>query len=448
MSVPFRFIHAADLHVDSPFQGLPDAPAYVRDTLTDSTFQAVQRLVETAIMAEVDFVVIAGDLYDGADRSLRAQLALQKQWQQLHTHGVQLFVIHGNHDHLGGSRANLTLPETVTVFGSKQMEYAPAYRKDGGLAAYVYGRSYGDRAVTENIARSYRPLPDGPYHIALLHGNVDGNPAYDPYAPCSLPELASAGFDYWALGHIHTRAVLHRYPHVVYAGNTQGRHARETGAKGCYIVNVNAAKETELTFVPLDAVRFGQFEMSIEGIEHEQALLDSLELKLSGVLAENGNRPLVVRLRLTGRGTLHHKLTDAVFAAELLDGLRQRMEHTSERWQPGDPPWCWVTALETATGAALDLEAAAEEDSFAGELLRGVFAMETDGARRLDLMEESLAPLLANARMRKLVRTRMEEHSLDWLLQAKELAAGLLMEESEVASPAVAKGKSEGGDAT
>ncbi|MBW7461764.1 DNA repair exonuclease, partial [Paenibacillus sepulcri] len=158
-----------------------------------------------------------------------------------------------------------------------QVEHSPAYRKDGELAAYVYGMSYGARAVTDNIARGYRPDPEGPYHIALLHGNVDGNPAYDPYAPCSLTELASSGFDYWALGHIHTRAVLHTYPHVVYPGNTQGRHFRETGAKGCYIVDVKPSREAELTFVALDTVRWERIEASIEGVENEQAMLDLLE---------------------------------------------------------------------------------------------------------------------------------------------------------------------------
>ncbi|QYR23528.1 DNA repair exonuclease [Paenibacillus sp. sptzw28] len=434
MSVPFRFIHAADLHVDSPFRGLTDTPAYVRDALMSSTFDAVSRLVETAINMKVDFVVIAGDLYDSSDRSLRAQLALQREWQQLHAHGVQLFVIHGNHDHLSGSRANLSWPESVVTFGAEQVESMPAYRRDGELAAYVYGLSYGARAITDNIAAKYKPKPDGPYHIALLHANVDGDPSYDPYAPCTLTELASAGFDYWALGHIHNRTVLHTYPHVVYPGNTQGRHSRETGAKGCYVVDVKPSKATELTFVPLDTVRWEAADVPIGGLESEQELIDSMEAAALAVLSGTSGRPAMVKIRLEGRGRLHGKLTDAAVVRELLEGVRERLNHVSWRAESEGRQWCWIYAVETMTGAELDLRMIASEDSFSGELIRGSEIMESDESLRLQLMEEAMAPLLTNPRMRSIIKLHMDQYSLSWLEQARELAAGLLTEEMEISA--------------
>ncbi|WP_274650244.1 metallophosphoesterase family protein [Paenibacillus humicola] len=433
MGVPFRFIHAADLHVDSPFRGLSAAPPHVREALEDSTFRAASRLVDEAIRRGADFVVVSGDLYDAADRSLRAQLVLQREWERLHAEGVRLFIIHGNHDHLGGERAQLDWPDSAVVFGSGQVGCAPAYRKDGQLAAYVYGMSYGERAVAENIALRYKPRAVGPYHIALLHGNVDGDSAHDPYAPCALADLAGGGFDYWALGHIHTRAVLHRYPHVVYAGNTQGRHARETGPKGCYIVDVSAAKETTLTFAPLDAVRWETASVPIDGLESEQALLDAMEVAARAAKAAAEARHLMVKLRFEGRGPMHRKLTDPVFEQELLEGLRARLDdgvRTSQA-DSGAPGWIWPYALDNHTGNALDWKALAKEDSFAGEFVRLCAAIEGDGAVLTELAGEALAPLAANPRLRRIVRDLPEAALREWVRQAKELAAGMLAEEAD-----------------
>ena len=266
MSDSFRFIHAADLHVDSPFRGLTEVPSHMREALQGATFQAVSNLVDTAIAEKVDFVVIAGDLFDSADRSLRAQLALQREWQRLHANGMQLFVIHGNHDPLSGQQAALRWPDSVHFFGAAGVEQVPAYTRSGEIAAYITGVSYRSSSVTANLAASYVARQDGSYGIALLHGNVDGQAGHDPYAPCKLDELVGAGFHYWALGHIHQRTVLHEYPHVVYSGNTQGRHAKETGAKGCYVVDVSASYETSLRFVPLDVIRWASLQTAIDSL--------------------------------------------------------------------------------------------------------------------------------------------------------------------------------------
>lgn len=464
MGIGFRFIHAADLHVDSPFRGLSEVPPSLREALLASTFAAVERLTETAIASKADFVVIAGDLYDAADRSLRAQLALQREWKKLHAAGVGLFVIHGNHDHLSGARANLEWPPSVKIFGSRDVECVPAYRKDGELAAYIYGMSYGARAVTDNIAARYKPRPDGPYHIALLHGNVDGDAAHDPYAPCTLGQLAGAGFNYWALGHVHDRRVLHTYPHIVYAGNTQARHSRESGAKGCYIVDVTSSNETSLTFVALDTVRWMEAEASIEGLLTEQALFDKLEqVLLETGAAEGGGRHLMIKLMLTGRGVMHKRLVDSDFMGQLREGLQERLNESMEaadressayieRFPAYDDcdsgceaglsaercesdrqekPICWIYSVAANTGAELDLEAIAAEESFAGELLRLSLALEHDAEERLSVEEEALSQLLTNPRLRKLIRGNMLADTDRWLLQARELVAGLLADDAD-----------------
>ncbi|SFS60134.1 DNA repair exonuclease [Paenibacillus sp. BC26] len=432
MGVSFRFIHAADLHVDSPFRGLTEVPPHVREGLGSSTFQAVRHLVEAALRESVDFAVISGDLYDMADRSLRAQLALQREWQKLHAEGVRLFVIHGNHDPLSGAQANLEWPSSVHFFGADQVEAVPVFARNGELAAHVHGISYGTRAVTANLASRYKPAADGSYQIALLHGTVDGHAGHDPYAPCSLAELVGAGFHYWALGHIHQRAVLHSYPHVVYAGNTQGRHANETGAKGCYLVEVSDTFETKLQFLPLDTIRWENLHVSIAGITSEQALLHALEQAVTSAAAASEGRSLMVKLRLEGRGPMHRVLTNAGVISELLGGLRERVGDmdSASSYIPG-AQWSWIYSLEAATGAELDLEALSVEDSFTGELIRGSNNVQADEQALQQLLDEALQSLNGNARIRKMIRVMQTERAAGWFVQARELAAGMLTEDTD-----------------
>lgn len=420
MSVPFRFIHAADLHVDSPFRGLTGVPEPVREALTQSTFAAVKRLTDAAIEREADFVVIAGDLYDEADSSLRAQLALHKEWSRLSGFGIAVYAIHGNHDHLGGMRARLELPGNVHIFGADAAGAAPAYRRSGEQAAVVYGQSYGERAVRGNMAAAYRPIPADSYHIALLHGNVGGDPQHDAYAPCSLEQLAGGGFDYWALGHIHQRRVLSEYPHIVYPGNPQGRNPRETGAKGCYVVDVDERRRTSLTFVPLDGVRWLELEVPIAGADTEQELLARLEAAAAEAGRATEGRSVMLRLKLTGRGALHDRLSEPSVLRTLLEQLQEAEDFA------GGETWTYVYEIAASTDRALDWAALAQEDSFAGELLRLAGRLREDGGQWRSFAQTALRPAASHARLGRLQRDKWEEPPERWLREATELAADLL----------------------
>ncbi|SFD56230.1 DNA repair exonuclease SbcCD nuclease subunit [Paenibacillus catalpae] len=415
MAVPFRFIHAADLHLDSPFRGMSKVPERLKEKLMASTFSALRRLTETAIQEQVDFIVISGDLYDEADRSLKAQLQLLKEWERLQQHGIAVFVIHGNHDPLNGARAELKLPPNVTQFGANQMEYRPAYCRNGELAAFVYGMSYGKRHVTDNLAATYMPAEGAPFHIAMLHGNVNGDQSHDPYAPCSLEELVGKGFDYWALGHIHTRRVLHEYPHVVYSGNIQGRNPRETGPKGCYLVEVSALQAVQLNFVPLDEIRWLEAGLSITGLTTEQELLQRLEELVEQLALEGEGRTVMLRLLLQGQGPLHQKLAETATIRALLEQLQQLSVEA------------WVYALEGNTKAELRLSELEAEDSFSGELFRLTQRLEADQQAWRREAAAAVAPLADHAKLGRLLRGQWDELPRHWLEQARELAIGLLM---------------------
>ncbi|RJE90852.1 DNA repair exonuclease [Paenibacillus sp. 1011MAR3C5] len=423
MSVSFRFIHAADLHLDSPFKGLSKAPEAVRKGLAESTFAALKKLTDLAIAEEVDFIVIAGDLFDEADRSLRAQLALLHEWRRLAAEGIAVYAIHGNHDHLGGKRAQMELPPNVHIFGAARPSGLPAYRRTGELAAYVYGMSYGERAETRNLAATYRTAPEAPYHIALLHGNVGSIASHDPYAPCTLEQLIGSGFDYWALGHIHKRELLHEYPHIAYAGNLQGRNPKETGAKGCYVVDVSEARKVDMRFIPLDQVRWLEEEVSIEGITTEQELLRVLERRVAQCEErQDGGEgcSLMLRLRLTGSGVLHRTVSQPASLAAWLDQLQASWPNES------GGRWIYVYGLSSSTNTPIDWQVLQEEDSFAGELFRLSTRLQQNEEQWRELAGLAVAEMADHPKLNRIGREKWDALQKEWLQQAKELTLGLM----------------------
>ncbi|WP_409345794.1 exonuclease SbcCD subunit D [Paenibacillus sp. MBLB4367] len=421
----FRFIHAADLHLDSPFRGMAGLPDAVRDTVRRSTFDALDALIHLAERERADFVLIAGDVYDASDRSLRAQLRLQKAMKRLAESGIPVYVIHGNHDPDDGRAARLEWPDTVRFFSSEEAESVLARSRSGEALARIYGMSYRTSAVTENLAARYVRVPDAPYHIAMLHSNVDGDPGHDNYAPCSLRELLASGMDYWALGHIHTRRVLHEAPFVVYPGNTQGRSVRETGAKGCYVVDVTESGTTTLSFRALDAVRWFQAEATIEDADGDQTLKDRIERTLEQIRSEAEGRSAFVRLTLTGRGSLHTKLTKAGYLEELAAEFR---ETETERAVYG--PFVWLESVKLRTSLNIDREMLLEQKSFLGDLLRMCEELLEDDEKVRQFCGEAAASLLENPRTAKYAEAAFgDEERREWIRGAQQLAIDLLAEE-------------------
>lgn len=247
-----KFLHTADLHLDSPMVGLRHLPKSIFHRLQESTFKTLKNITNAAIKHEVDFVVIAGDLYDGEDRSIRAQAVLRNEMNRLAENGIKVYAIHGNHDHLGGNSIQLEFPENVYFF-KDQLEIA-AFRKNDGTLVHLYGFSYPKRHVTERWIDKYERSDGADFHIGLLHGHFEGASDHGKYAPFRLSELLDKGYDYWALGHIHKRTLLSQQPHVVYPGNPQGRHRKELGDKGGYIVTLTETSSDIMFFETADVI--------------------------------------------------------------------------------------------------------------------------------------------------------------------------------------------------
>src|SRR5262245_2563198 len=270
-----RFIHTADLHLDSPFRGLAETSPSLRDTLQSATLGALDRIVDHTIKSKADFLIIAGDLYDSKDRSLRALVSFRKQMERLADRHIPVFIVHGNHDPLNGWGSGFQLPPNVVTFGG-QTDTEPFIRR-GREVAHITGVSYTRERVTDNLSSSFKPSHAAAYSIAVLHANVGHQSGHADYAPATLGDLSVAGFNYWALGHVHAQSVLAEEPAmIVYPGNTQGRNARETGASGCFQVDVDTQGRAKLEFVETCVGRWVHLEISIRECSTMDQLVDGM----------------------------------------------------------------------------------------------------------------------------------------------------------------------------
>ncbi|HEX9742410.1 MAG TPA: DNA repair exonuclease, partial [Nitrospiraceae bacterium] len=340
MSVQLRFVHTADLHLDSPFHCLQGSGGEIGALLREATFETFERILSLCRRRQADFLLIAGDVFDAADRSLRAQLRFRDGLAGLAADGIQSFVVHGNHDPLDGWSATLDWPKGVHIFRDTAGPRAVAVRKGGIEVARIHGISYPHRDVRANLALQFRRGGDS-FNIGLLHCNVGENTGHEPYAPCSLEELTAAGMDYWALGHVHARAVLSpRAPAVVYPGNPQGRNGMETGPRGCYLVEVDPNHQVRLEFAAVEAVRWEQAAIDAAALSSEQELLDGIN-KVIREQRRACDRPTVLRLRLEGRSALHAALQRGQVLEDLLAEARSIGS--------SDEPLIWIERIEDHT---------------------------------------------------------------------------------------------------
>jgi DNA repair exonuclease SbcCD nuclease subunit len=297
------FLHAADIHLDSPLQGLERYEGAPVERIRRATRRAFSRLIDLAIEKRVDFVLIAGDLYDGDWRDYNTGIYLARELGRLRDLRIPVFVIAGNHDAANKMTRILRLPDNARILAHERPE---TVRLDD-LDVIIHGQSFAKAAVMDNLAAAYPPPVAGCINIGLLHTGLGGAPGHERYAPCTLEDLRLRGYDYWALGHIHAREVLCNDPPVVFAGNVQGRHIRETGPKGCVLATVRPDQTIEHVFHRLDQARWERALVDLSEIDTESDLLDRAAATLDGLLASelDTDAMLAVRVILSGATALH-----------------------------------------------------------------------------------------------------------------------------------------------
>lgn len=353
----FRFLHAADIHLDSPLKGLAGQEGSAVERVRTATREAFDRLVSLAIEEKVGFLIIAGDLYDGDWRDYKTGLFFAAQMGRLNAADIPVYLLHGNHDAESQITKNLDLPGNVHVFGSRGPE---TFRLDE-LGVALHGHSFRQRDVTDNLVLHYPGPANGAFNIGVLH-TACGMGGHENYAPCSLDDLVNRGYDYWALGHVHQATVLHNRPHVVFPGNLQGRHVRETGAKGACLVTVRDREIVAFEAIPCDVVRWAVLPVSLAGASDMGDVIDQVRETLETAVANGSDgRLLACRIVLEGRTEVHARLISS--GEQLLADAR------ASALGLGDEV-AWVEKVVTATEATLDPEALAQREDAIGELQR------------------------------------------------------------------------------
>ncbi len=300
----FRFLHAADLHLDSPLRGLERYDGCPADEVRRASRRALVNLVDLAIGERVAFVLVAGDLYDGDLPDYGPCLFLNEQMLRLRDAGIAVFLIQGNHDAASLHTRHLKLPDNVHRFAT---DHAETRRLDG-YDVSIHGQGFATRSVTENLARAYPGPVAGTFNVGLLHTCVTGREGHDDYAPCTVEELRAKGYGYWALGHVHTAELLHDDPPIVFPGNLQGRHIRETGAKGAVLVTVEDGRVTRRENKPLDVMRWAMLAVDATGAASEDDLVDRARERLRSLADAAGGRPVAVRVEIRGACRAHDRL--------------------------------------------------------------------------------------------------------------------------------------------
>ena len=351
-----RFIHASDLHIDSPLRGLDRYDGAPVERLRSATRSALERLVDKALAERVDFLLLAGDIYDRDWQDFHTGLFFRGQMVRLERAGIRCFIVQGNHDAQGVISRQLTLPSNVTVFSSRAAQTV----KLDDLSVAIHGRSFPEREVNEDLVPSYPPPVSGYFNIGLLHTSLTGRAGHDTYAPTDLPTLVAKGYDYWALGHVHACEVLNERPRIVFCGNLQGRHAKETGVKGCELVTVEAGR-IEAEFIALDVVRWSQLSVPLDGVDRLESLNEAFARALEPVLAGTTDRLHAVRVTLTGSTELHR--LEAAQPGTLAAAMHAAAQDigTAE---------IWIEQVRLDLSTPLDRARAAQRQDAVGELVR------------------------------------------------------------------------------
>lgn len=358
----FKFIHAADIHLDSPLRGLSRYETAPADSIRDACRKAFQNLVNLAIEEKAAFILVSGDLYDGDWKDYSTGIFLSQQISRLKQNNILVFAVSGNHDAASRLTKSLDLPSNMKVFSSRGVETV----KLDSMSVAIHGRSFSTQHITDNFSHGFGVAEKGMFNIGMLHTSLDGREGHDVYAPCSLSDLISKGYQYWALGHIHKQEIVSEDPWIVFPGCIQGRHIRETEAKGCILVTVEDASVASVDKVPLDVFRWVVCKVDLSGVAKIPEVLERTRLAIQAELSSADGRPLAMRIRLEGGTPIAGELSSYP------ERLEQQIKALGAEIAGED---LWVERVENAAVGMLDLNSIISGDSALGELLKDILSM-------------------------------------------------------------------------
>ena len=356
--ISFRFLHAADIHLDSPLKGLACQEGNAAERIRTATREAFDNLVGQAIEEEVSFVIIAGDLYDGDWRDYHTGFFFAQQMGRLADAGIPVFVLYGNHDAKSQITCQLRLPQNVKAFSALRSETFELTE----LGVALHGQSFRQRDVTDNLVPAYPAPVAGKFNIGVLHTALGGMGGHANYAPCTLDDLVTKGYKYWALGHVHQSRVVHVRPHVVFPGNLQGRHIHEIGPKGAYVVSVEDGEIADLAPIHTDVVRWARVPVIVHGCGGITDVVDRIRDAIQKAVTDCADgRLLACRIELIGRTEIHDRLLAS--AEHLLAEARAAALGLGEEA-------AWIERVVVTTEPMLDPATIRAREDALGELQR------------------------------------------------------------------------------
>ena len=371
----FCFIHAADIHLDSSLHGLERYEGAPVDEIRSATRRAFDNLIELAIDEEVAFVLLVGDLYDGDWKDYNTGLYLVERMGRLREAGIRVYIVAGNHDAASKITKHLRLPDNVTLFSTKHPEEVIL----DDLNVAIYGQGFATRAVTDDLSAAYPQGDSQLFNIGLLHTCLDGKPGHEPYAPCSVDGLRSKGYQYWALGHVHNREEVSQDPWIVFPGNIQGRHIRESGPKGCTLVTVENGEIAEVEHRDLDVMRWYLCELDVSASESVDDIYEQVRERLQSALDSAEGRPVAVRLVLQGACSGH----------SILNADRERWIQEYRALATGlGGAGIWLEKVSIKTSPSVSVDEVLERDDALSGLLHAIRVVELDASVLDDLVDE------------------------------------------------------------
>ncbi len=371
----FKFIHASDIHLDSPLRGLERYDGAPVELIRGATRKAFLNLIELCLKEKADFLLMAGDLYDGDWKDYNTGLFFISQVSRLREAGIEVFVVRGNHDAASRITRKMRLPENVTDFSSNHPE--TVLLESLGVAIHGYG--YPSADVRDNLSLSYPDPITGYFNIGLLHTAAEGREGHASYAPCSVKELIAKGYDYWALGHVHKREIINQEPWIVFPGNIQGRNIREVGNKGCTVVQVEDKVVQSVEHCDLDVLRWCLCLVDATGAVSVENILDIARQELEKELSDYKGKFLAVRFVIQGACPVHENLLKN--PGYLTENLRA----LASDYGFGE---VWVEKIKIQTRMMGDLEKVAGQYHPISSLLQFIRGLSTDRETLEGLLSE------------------------------------------------------------
>ena len=357
----FKFIHAADVHLDSPLRGLSRYDLAPVESIRDACRRAFVNLVDLAIEEKVAFVLLVGDLYDGDWKDYSTGIFLSQQMGRLGQHDISVFTVAGNHDAANRMTKALNSPANMTILTSRKVETIVIEN----LAVVLHGQSFRTQHVVENLVTGFPDAEKGMFNIGLLHTSLDGREGHAVYAPCSEGDLLSKGYKYWALGHIHKQEFVSEDPWIVFPGCIQGRYIKETGEKGCVLVTVVDGEVSAVDKYPLDVLRWVKCSVDLTDAADMREVLECTRKSIENEKPSADGRPMAMRIRFEGSTPISDEL------AAYPERLEQQIKALGAEFA-GDE--LWIERVENAVVGKRDLESALSDDSTFGKLLKDILA--------------------------------------------------------------------------